>query len=133
MTMVEQVKRMMMHSAYDTCSGVLVTSFHSHSPDLVPGDLAYLDPNRPHDVQLRPVLDGERPGGNYSGTTWLVWTAPSGRQIRAIVALPAPHRRNVASNVTRAIRRVARVSPAHALAFEMACSGLDPFAELKRS
>lgn len=75
MTMVEQVKRMMMHSAYDTCSGVLVTSFHSHSPDLVPGDLAYLDPNRPHDVQLRPVLDGERPGGNYSGATWLVWTA----------------------------------------------------------
>lgn len=131
--MAQQIVRTMFHTAQSATTGDLVTTIRSHSPDLLPGDLAYLDPNRPNDVQIRPMLDGERPAGSLgpfpAGSMWLVYVSPTtGHHLRSLVTLPAPYRKNIASNVARAIRRVAQVSPAHAHAFEMARKGVDPFA-----
>ena len=128
--MAQVIKRRMLHSERRP-SGDLVTTMRSHMPDCAPGDLAFLDPSRPLDVQIRPMLDGERPRGSAKshppGATWLVWTSPLNVQLRALVTMPPPYRKNIASNVARAIRRVAQVSPEHAKAFEMALSGIDPF------
>lgn len=128
--MVQQIKRRMVHSVRDA-SGGLVTTLRNQMPDCGPGDLAFLDHSRPHDVQIRPMLDGERPEGSPgpfpAGATWLIWTSPQGMQLRALVTMPPPYRKNIGSNVARAIRQVAHVSPAHAKAFELALSGKDPF------
>lgn len=129
--MGSHIKRTMVHTELDQKTGLLRTSVLKQFPDTSAGDLAYLDHSRPHDVQIRPMLDGERPRGSARsfppGATWLVYISPLGFQLRSLVTMPSPYRKNIASNVARAIRRVARVSPAHAAAFEMAMGGVDPF------
>lgn len=111
--------------------GNLSTTMENPYPDVTAGDLAYLDHTRPHEVQIRPMLVNERPPsskGNYPpGAMWLVWTSRSGFQLRSIVQMPAPHRRNIRSNVARAIRKTTKFSPAHGKLFELAHSGIDPF------
>lgn len=135
--MVSQIRRTMVHTEVDRPTGLLRTSVRSAYPDPSIGDLVYFDQSRPHDVQIRPMIDGERPEGSGGpfppGATWLVYQSPFGFQLRALVTMPAPYRRNIRSNVARAIRKVALVSQAHAQMFELAHSGIDPFAKTGRA
>lgn len=110
--------------------GNLRTALVKPYPDVAAGDLAYLDPARPHDVQIRPMLSTERPPAsrdNYPpGAMWLVWTSRSGFQLRSIVQMPVPYRKNIRSNVSRAIAKTAKFSAAHGKMFALAHSGVDP-------
>lgn len=111
--------------------GNVVTRIHNPYPDLTAGDLAYLDQSRLHDVQIRPMLDNERPPATADdyppGSMWLVWTSRSGVQVRGVVHMPAPYRKNIRSNVALAIKKTAKFSPLHGKLFALAHSGVDPF------
>lgn len=111
--------------------GNLRTTLVNPYPDVAAGDLAYLDPARPHDVQIRPMLNSERPPDSRDsyppGAMWLVWTSRSGFQVRSIVQVPAPYRKNIRSNVSRAIAKTAKFSTAHGHLFALAHAGADPF------
>lgn len=111
--------------------GNMITTIENPYPDLAAGDLAYLDQSRLHEVQIRPMLDHERPPSsvdNYPvGAMWLVWQSRSGFQLRGIVHMPAPYRKNIRSNVSLAIRKTEKFSPLHGKLFALVHSGVDPF------
>lgn len=115
--------------------GNQTTTIYNPYPDLSAGDLAYLDLSRPHDVQIRLMLDNERPPSaerNYPpGAMWIVWTSRTGSQVRGIVQMPAPYRKNLRSNVAMAIRKIGRFSKVHGHLFALAHAGADPLADGK--
>lgn len=124
------MEKQMLYRARHAVSGEWFDSTRN-APDLEAGDLAYFDPDRPHDVQIRPLLANERPEGAIGtyppGAMWVAWKSRTGKQIRAIVALPAPYRKNIASNVWKAIRKVHSYSPVHAALLTFAMQGVDVF------
>jgi len=106
-------------------------SFIDDAPDWAPGDAEFLDADRPHELQVRPLLKSERTPrttGEYPpGAHFLIYRSPTGKQLRAIVRLPFSRRKNIRSTAEYAVRQVAKFSAAHGVLFDMALRGLDPF------
>lgn len=97
------------------------------SPDYSAGDAQFLDDDRPHDVQLRPLLPSERTprsSGKYPrGARLLVFRPPLGLELRAVVHMPSRCRDNTPENARLAVGEVARLDPALGKLFGLALTG----------
>ena len=119
-------------TATHAITGNLV-SFEADTPDLRAGDAEFLDVDRPHELQIRPVLSSERTPtaiGDYPpGAHWLIFKSPTGKQLRAIVKLPYAHRRNTRSNALRGVREVEKFDLRYGALFRLVSRGVDPFTD----
>lgn len=76
------------------------------------GDAQFLDQDRLHELQIRPLLNSERPSSIAPyppGTMMLVVRGPI--ELRAVVKLSYPYRKNLFSNCIRALEQVERFDP----------------------
>ncbi|HHY50166.1 MAG TPA: hypothetical protein GYA10_10510 [Alphaproteobacteria bacterium] len=119
-------------TARSAISGKYV-SFTAPAPDLAAGDAQFLDESRPHELQTRPLLSSERTPNSIDeyppGAQWLIYRSPTGKQLRAIIKVPLRYRRNVRSNMERAVEQVEKFDLAHGAMFRLALNGIDPFTQ----